>query len=379
MILVHCVGLAPEGEESAMFTRSVLWFFVMLLFGFGTLGKASAETWSTELVGVAEGLVRQGHVNLTGDVSCEIGRGDGTVAPAYTGSDTEALLRVASSQHIYLFAHGFYTYPRRTKPPASYVAERWSGHLAAIRDRGEPSAACLFITDTAKGFGDQQSEVGNFLFALRGLTDDPDLYDRQREIVLIGYSAGVNYLKQGLLTYQKHLAASGVAPTGVAPTTMTIIFLGGVHQGAASSDLAQSGVLLFNELGRSRETDTRSYEEAFEQRWREFERSEREALVTSKGATQLTMNNSELRKLNRQFASALTSNLRVINIASTTDLIAPPTTTKLPFLDTVFVENFNHWDFAGPLENPKLKSLTERIYSREWRRTASQGNRVETR
>lgn len=344
------------------------------LLGLPGMAQAAEGTWSADLMAAAESLVRNGPVYLTGDVVCEIGDGHGKVTDAHDGSDARALLRVASSRRIYLFAHGFWNQnPRRTKAPPSYASNTWGGHLDAIRERGEPYSACLFILDSARGFGDQQKGVGNFLFALRALTDDRDLYDREREILLIGYSAGVNYLKQGLVLYQEHLAANGIGPTGIQPTPMIFIFLGGVHQGAVVSDLLQAGVLLYNEIGRSNEREPRTYKEASDQRWREFERSEREALATSKGATQLTLNSADLARLNRAFASAITANVRLFNMASASDWVAPPDTTRLPFVETIFVEGFSHWDFVSNPRNPKTRSLTDRIYSPDWRRTASQG------
>lgn len=318
---------------------------------------------SPELRALATQLVQSGGIHLIGDITCETGPGDGTFGEVHAGSDADALLAVAARKKIYLYAHGFYTYPRRTKPPLSYAQETWSGHLGVVRNLGSPYAACLFIADTARGFSDNQSLIGDFLFALRALTDDPDLYDPKREIVAVGYSAGANYVKQGLVTFQRYLQANGIAPTGIEPTRMAWVFLGGVHTGTAASDLADAGIQLLNVLERSKEKEARGADANFEQRWREYLRSEREALTSSRGARQLQVGNPELVELNRNFERALTGNVRVINLVSTSDLVAPPSAASLPFVESQLLSGLAHSDFVGPA-SVKLQQVTARIYTR---------------
>lgn len=316
-----------------------------------------------ELRALASQLVQSGGIRLTGDITCESGPGNGTFGEIHTGSDAAALLEVAEHRSIYLYAHGFYTYPRRTKPPLSYAQDTWKGHLAVVRNLGSPYVACLFITDTARGFGDGQTLIGDFLFALRALTDDPDLYDPKREIVAVGYSAGANYVKQSLVTYQKYLRANGVEPAGIEPTRMTWVFLGGVHTGTGASDLANAGIQLLNAIQRSNEKEARGADANFEQRWREYLRSEREALTGSRGAQQLQVGNPELAELNLAFKQALTANIRVINLVSTTDIVAPPSAATLPFVPSVLLDGLSHSDFVGP-PTEKLQQVTARIYRR---------------
>ena len=312
-------------------------------------------------------LVRAGGVNLSGNINCEYGPGNGQIYKAYDGDDAAALLHVASQKRIFLYAHGFYTNARRPRPPLAYALDTFGGHLRIARNLREPYAACLFLSDTSAGFGDQQSTIGDFLFALRALTDDPELYDESREVSLIGYSAGVNYVKQAVVGYGRHLAANGLSAGGIKPTHMTAAFLGGVHNGTDTTNLIQAGVQLLIEIDRHSESkEKHSYQDWADARWREYLRSEKEALLNSRGAMQLRVGSAALSQLNMAFRKQLTPNVRVINFASPTDYVAPLTATQLPFVTTTILNGLDHWGFvANPLGGLSRK-IAQLLYSDPW-------------
>lgn len=326
-------------------------------------GSTSAQSdWSPELEDFARTLIENGDVRLTGDVVCEHGTGEGDFTNAYQGADGEALLRVAGKKRIYLYAHGLYTNPRRPKPPLSYALDTWRSHLRAARYGGSGYAACVFVLDTAAGFGPHQATVGNFLFALRALTDDVEFYDDDREVVLIGYSAGVNYLKQGLLTFQRHLAANNLATVGLASTKMRFVFLGGVHNGTEIVSLASAGVALLDALAEAGTAEPRTYEEISARRWANLKRSERELFLASRGLRQLRLGNSTLSRLNGDFLSALTTNIRLLNVVGTRDIIAPPISTHLRSSEELLIIGARHADFVGARLGSRFDGLMATLY-----------------
>jgi hypothetical protein len=299
---------------------------------------------------------------LTGNIRCEVGNGKGEVSEAHNGSDAVALLRVAAPGRIYLYAHGFHQSPRRPRPPLSYAMDTFRGHLGVVRRLGSPYSACLFLSDTAAGFGDHQSMIGDFFFALRAVTDDPELYDQDREIVLVGYSAGVNYIKQAVVTYQKHLRANGIGRVGLAPTRILIVFLGGVHNGASVTDFLQHIVQGVAEFLEGQEREPRNYEEASEQRWRAYQRAEVEALAASRGAWQLERGSPDLVRLNAQFEDAVAENVRILNFVSLSDIVAPPRAADLSFVRSVYLDGLSHWDFVSKATNSLPRDIVTNVY-----------------
>lgn len=344
-------------------------YFVVLTLSLPLLAHAprAAQAQASnrqQLLAVAEGLMQQGRVRMTGDIECEVGPGDGTRSPAYTGSDSLALIRVASPERVYLFAHGFFPNSRQTRPPMDHVRQTWRGHLNLLRSLRRPYAACLFASDTAAGFGPNQPTIGDFLFALRALTDDADNYSPSRRITLVGYSAGVNYVKQALLTYQENLRSNGIGAVGIRPTPMDVVFFAGVHQGTRTAPLASAAVVLAGAIGRLGEAEPRTIEERWQQEFRERRRAENEALLTSRGLRQLEPGSNELFRINRAFLAALTPNVRVTNVASLADAIAPPEASSLPTVATVAVEGLTHDDFVADSIAEPFRSEIRRLYAR---------------
>jgi hypothetical protein len=318
----------------------------------------------SDLRTLAAQLTENGDVHFTGDLICETGSGRGDAKNVYSDSDGDALIRIAESKTIYVFAHGFYNRnPRRTKPPLSYAKDTWEGYLDLARNRGEPYAACLLLSDSASGFGPHQPALGDFLFAVRLLTDSEALFDPDRRIVLVGYSAGANYIKQGIVTFAAHLRANDIAPRGLRPTRMTLGFLGGVHNGADATALVAAAVGVADAFGRGQEVESRTSQESFDKRWREFERSERAALTSSRGAQQLLAGSPELAHLNQEFQSALTPNVRIVNAASSADFVAPLRTTALDFAPSMVVGDLNHWGFVNVPLAPSAARIANAIYS----------------
>ena len=323
------------------------------------------ESWSPRLQQLATQLVQDGDIRFTGDVVCEIGDGNGVAYPAHAGSDAIALLRVASQQDIFLYAHGFYRLnPRRQRPPATYAFDTWSLHLDRARATGAPMSACLLLSDTSVGFGVRQSTLGDLLFALRTLTDDPELYSAKRHIRLIGYSAGANYIKQGLVTFREHLQVNALPPAGMKRTKMTAVFLGAPHNGTDWASIVSAGVELGNQLLAMAPSTARRYEDYHRARMATWERAEVEAMTGSRGARQLQRGNPELEALNRQFRDAMPPNLTIINLFGSADMVAPASSSALTYLRSEVLDQFSHADFVAPISNIKAGTLMDRLYPR---------------
>lgn len=300
----------------------------------------------------AENIVQAGGIVLPGNMYCEVGNGLGEYQDVYQGSTADALINVARQPQIYLLAHGFFPNPRRTKPSVDYVKTVWSGYLEPIRQSGKPYAACTFLSDTAKGFGVQQPIMGDFLFALRALTDDPELYNQNRRIYMVGYSAGVNYMKQAVVTYRDHLQLNGLPERGIALTKMKMIFLAGAHNGTDVSDLAADAVALLNVFTASLETEAENVNDRLQHRWNNYKRAERKALVSSAGARQLRSNSPALQRLNSRFIDSWQDDLVAINIFSIDDGVAGYETAHVESVKSIAMKGLGHKDFMiNPLPN----------------------------
>ncbi len=343
--------------------RQYCQFFLFLAILVIVIPCSSATNLSHELIEYGSYLSNSGRLDFGGDIRCVAGDGSGTTRNI-NDPNSDTLFHVAREKYIVLFGHGFYPYPNRTKPPFTYIAgNTWGRHLDALRNNGQHYSSCLFLYDTAIGFGDPQTGIGRFLFALRALTDDAELYFSNRNIVMIGYSTGVNYLKQSLLTFQKHLAVNDIKPTGLRSTNMTFVFLGGPNQGSDITLSSIGAIRFIDNVMANLDEKPNSYRERSVISHKKYQKAERELLLSSRGMRQLKPGNRELEHLNRAFVSALTPNIRVLNFASETDFIAPPAKVQLPGIETLLVDKFSHWDFIAKPPDKRNLMFIKKLYS----------------
>lgn len=311
----------------------------------------------------SEILAEGGGIHLTGNIFCEANDGNGQSYPLYNGSDSSTLLSLAKYKKIYLFAHGLYLHIRKDAPSEIELKETWGGHLDLINNQNDPYATCYFSIDTGDGFGKQQSFIGEFLFALRALVDDSELYDSMRCLYLVGFSAGVNYLKDALLTYQEHLSYNNISHEGLKPTQMRMIFLGGPHRGSSSVELARFGNMLLSALEQGEDRKIRGYEAGFNKRMQEKIMHERYRFLYSPGVKQIEDGSRDLIMLNNKFYDAITKNIKLFNIISRTDLVAPPETASLPIGKQITISSLTHSGFASRNLDPELKLHLQKLYS----------------
>jgi hypothetical protein len=195
--------------------------------------KSSDNGLRGSLRSVADKLVQDGRLHLSGSVQCFLYDGRGKATEAFTNDDADTLLKIARHKSIFIFMHGLLPKPFGEKPTEQDVRETWNDHLQLLATGGQPCAACLFRSDILAGFGDNQPDLGNFIFALRWLTDQSALFDPERRITLVAHSLGGNHLKYGLLLFQRNNEASGVSKLGAGKTEMRILFLATPHRGTA--------------------------------------------------------------------------------------------------------------------------------------------------
>lgn len=297
-----------------------------MLFGAScalAIGAADLGAQATASAAAAQRLVTEGRVHLSADISCSLHDAAGRARDAFASNDAAALVSVARERSIYIFVHGFHPKRFGGRPAAEDVAETWSDYVATIRSNGRPFAACMMRFDTRQGFGDHQPELGNFLHALRWMTDDPQLYDPARRIYLIGYSAGGNYIKHGLRLFQRNLEASGLSPVGRAPTRMRVLTLATPHMGTSAAWHAGAVAGWWEFIVHSVRDRARTMEDLEERRWRQQLTSEWRFIAESPGATQLRLGHPELLRQNAELRENLTPNVEVLALVGSNDMLAP--------------------------------------------------------
>lgn len=327
--------------------------------------KPSAPAQSLEQI--AKSLVSRGQVHLSGKLQCLLFDGRGDATDAFVENDASALLKVARQKDIFIFIHGFHPEKWGGRPTSQEARDMWEPHLKLIQRGGKPFAACLFRFNTLDGYGDHQPELGNFLFALRWLTDDPRLYDPDRRITLVGHSAGGNYIKHGLLLFQRHLEASGVGPRGIADTRMRTLFLATPHHGTDITRTASAGAALYDFFTAYVDAMAKKkrYEDYAQARWRKRVAAEYEVMASSRGARQLRLVNQGLAKLNGRFIQEFAvpaGNLEMLSLAGSRDLVVPQQSAWLARDVGLTVTGMGHSDFLFPSRTPQYAKLLTGFY-----------------
>lgn len=339
-------------------------FLAAVLAAVAPVTAATQQQWSAGLVATADYLVQEGKVHLSGNLSCELHGPTQNGVDAYVASDSKALLKVASRKRIYLFIHGFYVNLYDGRPPMDKIRADWRNHINLIGQQGQDFVACLFTHDTAAGFGEHQPSFGNFLFALRWLTDDPELYDSDRRILVVTHSAGFGYAKFGYLLYSQTLARNGLGKQEAALTPMRFIFLAAPHFGTESTGKARMAAGLFTMVNELLEQPVRSYDDASEKRFRERRAAAMRRMATSRGANQLEPGNQLLRQLDNQFQAVLPGNAEVVNIFSLADPIVSSRYSRLSYGENFSASTMGHSEFVAFRAGGDYARLLSEVYAR---------------
>ena len=323
------------------------------------LPVAKPATPASPMRTLAEKLVREGHVHLSGDVQCFIYDAAGTRHDAFEVDDADTLLKIAACDSIFVFVHGFQAKPFGGRPSPIEAEQTWHSHLALLEGGGKPVAVCIVRTDMLQGFGDQQPDLGNLIFSLRWLTDQPAFFRADRRITMVAHSAGGNYLKHALLLFQRSNQASGVEPGGAGRTEMRVLFLATPHYGTDVAVVTAIGSELFEMMvswfEKPKSTYT-TYEQYDARRSRERTTAELKHLAESKGALQLVPGSSDLMTLNARFRQNVGGNYLILNIASVDDKIVPAKLSVMgwtaPGVVDLQISNLGHFGFLDPTDEP---------------------------
>jgi len=317
--------------------------------------KTGTESGSKEsLAAIAQRLVSEGRVRMSGDLVAKSHAKNRPRADAYHESDAETLLHVARYTRIFIFVHGFEAEQWGGKPRASAIEKAWAGHLKMLDDfNSGPFASIMFRHNTLDGFGAGQPQLGNLLFALRWLTDDPRLYNKGREIVVVAHSGGGNYAKDAYLRFQSHLKRSGAAAGGRADTTMRFVFLATPHWGTDVTLKAATGAALFNLL---RSPGPHSEIAALKARYSD--------MATSRGFQQLRPNNRSLRQLNSRFTTAAkeAGNVELVSFWGVEDRIVPFKSAQLEGALSLACPGYGHSDLLNASKDAKYKNVLLQFY-----------------
>ena len=340
--------------------RSGILFSAWLALAFVAVDLAAQ---GTPVAAAAQRLVTEGRVHLSGDISCTLHDAAGRARDAFTSNDAAALLAVGREKSIYIFVHGFHPKQFGGRPSAQDVANTFDDYIARIKADRQAFAACMMRFDTRQGFGDHQPELGNFLHALRWLTDDPQFYDPARRIYLIGYSAGGNYIKHGVRLFQRNLEASELPAVGRAPTHMRILTLATPHMGTSAGWYAGAVAAWWELIVHYPREEAETLSELEEQRWRQRLTSEWRFIAESPGAKQLGLAHPELLALNTELRASMTPNIEMLALVGDRDQLAPVSGRQLQAHGIVehAVAGKGHWSWLRPTRDSTVAAHVERF------------------
>ncbi len=312
------------------------------------------------LLEVSQKLIEKGAIRLSGDVIVKLYNKSGQLLESSRDSDAQTLLNIASNKQIFIFIHGFELEQWGGKPRASKIEKTWKNHLQLLTSNQDigPFAVILARHNTLDGFGDHQPQIGNILFAIRWLTDDSRLYNKERQITMVGHSAGGNYAKEAYLLFRRNLTSSKVASGGRSNTQMKIMTLATPHKGTNLTLKSSAGVAFFN-LIRDLLLKNDQYGE------RKMEYARYNDMIASRGFNQLRLYNSSLTNLNKNFIQKVkeAGNVDVISIFSRSDKVVDSISSVGSGISSFEINGLGHFDFLNPSIHLNYNQLLKAYYS----------------
>jgi len=118
-------------------------------------------------------------------------------------ADSDHLLNVASADTVAIFVHGFVTSKSGGRLNLSEMVDRWRYHIDLLEESKTTTSYCVVTWDTEFGFDDKDQTLSKLLSAIGITISDNRLGKEKKRIIVMGHSAGGNYIKYSHIRSQE--------------------------------------------------------------------------------------------------------------------------------------------------------------------------------
>ena len=151
------------------------------------------------------------------------------------------MLDVASANNTIIFVHGFVATQYGGHESLDDMVSDWRYHIDILDGLKSDTSYCVVSWDSEHGFDDPENTLSKFLAAFNFVARDMRLDSNTKNITLIGYSAGGNYIKHSFIDSQIKAREVRKLIGRVQPKNLKtrIVTLGTPHLGSNFADTAQ--------------------------------------------------------------------------------------------------------------------------------------------
>ncbi|GAC13846.1 alpha/beta hydrolase [Aliiglaciecola lipolytica] len=264
---------------------------------------------------------------------------------------------IASADNIIIFAHGFVPFSNQGKHSLASMAKLWRGHLDIV-EKDPDSAYCVVTWDSDYGHDDKDEVLAKFLTVLIPAVQDRRIRllkprPKSANIVLVGHSAGGNYIKHSVVKQHQNRHYYDAYPTKQLDRkySLNIVTMGTPHLGTEQANNTLFLAVLFKILNLYLENDGVDNAAGFAA----FK-------STRRGASMLApiTQNGPLERLNQQFQRIIRKQ-NIVALAGINDEYVKPFSAA-PDFTTTYLTRASHDDFLRPDKNSELSQLLTAIY-----------------
>jgi hypothetical protein len=280
------------------------------------------------------------------EMNCRV-RGLDARQPLTSGADAE-LVDLVTADRIFFFVHGLALEAEDGFLLPYQVEEQFRAHAALVASLPGRNATCFVSWRSLEWIG-QADRLARALRDVQAIAGLPAVFDANRRVVVVGYSAGGNYAKRAIVESMR--PAAGAGRQGRPRVPVTLVTMGTPHNG---SRLASMGglALVAGMLG-----------------YAGGELPPEAALATMVAVPMIAnlpgvrelrplSGNPSLAAINRDYAAL---NHETYSVFSDGDALSPPSASTVPFARSVPVSGMSHEDFVGPLR-PELEDVLRHLY-----------------
>lgn len=108
------------------------------------------------------------------------------------------ILNTANADNVIIFVHGFVPTKYGGRQKLNDMVRTWQNHIGILPTLKSDTSYCVVTWDTEYGVDDPEAKLAHLITSLYIAMNDNRLGRQKRNIILVGHSAGGNYIKYAL-------------------------------------------------------------------------------------------------------------------------------------------------------------------------------------